>query len=234
METNILIVDDDKDIRTLLKKAFSDEGFNCFEAGTGESALEVLVSKPMNLIILDINLAGIMSGLDVLRLLRSRERFSRIPVVIMSGVHKNSEDIINSFDLGTDDFIAKPFSPRELVVRVKAVLRRASFTRGVDGILNVNNIFIDKDARSVKILGKKIELRPKEFELLWILANKKGTVLSRDFLCERVLGYDYFGSGRTIDSHIKNLRKALGEKADMIKTVRGAGYKIDADEEEII
>ncbi|MFW6172913.1 MAG: response regulator [Elusimicrobiota bacterium] len=229
MKKKILIIDDEESLRSVLKDTLENEGFRVTEGENSEEAIRKAENIKPDLIILDLGIPTI-GGLEVCRILRNKEETKSIPIIILT-VRSREVDKVIGLEMGADDYITKPFSRRELIARVKAVLRRIEFREDKARILKVGNIVIDKEAHIVKVKDKKIELRPKEFELLCILAGRRGAVLNREFLCESILGYEYFGSTRAIDAHVKNLRKALGKEGNIIKTVRGVGYKIEARDE---
>lgn len=225
MKKNILLVDDEKEIREVVKDILEYEGYNVILGENSEEAIRKASSLSPDLMILDLGIPTI-GGLEVCRILKKDKKTMLIPIVILT-VRSREVDKIIGLEMGADDYITKPFQKGEFVARVKAVLRRVEFRGEEKDILSAGNITIDKEAHIVKVNDEKIELRPKEFNLLYVLMEKKGMVLTRDFLCESVLSYEYFGSSRAIDAHVKNLRKSLGKEGDIIKTIRGVGYKIE-------
>jgi DNA-binding response OmpR family regulator len=227
MKTKILVVDDEKPMREVVKDILEHEGYNIILGENSEEAIRKGATLDPDLIILDLGIPTI-GGLEVCRILKNDAKTSAIPIIILT-VRSREVDKIIGLEMGADDYITKPFQKGEFVARVKAVLRRVQFKQADKDIISAGNITVDKDAHIVKVDGKVIDLRPKEFNLLCVLIEKMGVVLSRDFLCESVLSYEYFGSSRAIDAHVKNLRKSLGPEGDIIKTIRGVGYKIEQD-----
>jgi len=225
MKKKILVIDDEESIREVVKDILEHEGYNVIIGINSEEAIRKAVTLTPDIIILDLGIPTI-GGLEVCRILRKEKKTSAIPIIILT-VRSREVDKIIGLEMGADDYIIKPFQKGEFVARVKAVLRRVEYRQTEDNILTAGDISIDKESYIVEIEGKKVDLRPKEFNLLYILIEKKGTVLSRDYLCESVLGYEYYGSSRAIDAHVKNLRKSLGKHGKIIRTVRGVGYKIE-------
>lgn len=222
--TKILIVDDESRMRKLLRDFLVRKSFTVLEAGDGEEALEIFYrEKDLSLIILDVMMPKI-SGFDVLKEIRET---SKIPVIMVTAKGDESDEL-QGFDLGVDEYIAKPFSPKILVARVEAILRRTSPEGEEDKVLSVGNITLDRMAHLVTIDGKNIDLSYKEFELLAYFMENNGIALSREKILTSVWNYDYFGDARTIDTHVKKLRSKLGEKGDYIKTIWGMGYKFEA------
>lgn len=224
MKKKILVIDDEQSIREVVKDILDNEGYNIIIGINSEEAIRKAISLTPDLIILDLGIPTI-GGLEVCRILRKEKRTMSIPIIMLT-VRSREVDKIIGLEMGADDYITKPFQKGEFVARVKAVLRRVEYNEDEEHVLNADNISIDKEAHIVEVDGEKVELRPKEFDLLYVLIEKKGAVLDRDYLCESVLGYEYFGSSRAIDAHVKNLRIALGPEGDIIKTIRGVGYKI--------
>ncbi len=222
--TKILIVDDESRMRKLLRDFLVRKSFTVLEAGDGEEALEIFYrEKDLCLIILDVMMPKI-SGFDVLKEIRET---SKIPVIMVTAKGDESDEL-QGFDLGVDEYIAKPFSPKILVARVEAILRRTSSEGEEDKVLSVGEITLDRMAHQVTIDGKNIDLSYKEFELLAYFMENNGIALSREKILTSVWNYDYFGDARTIDTHVKKLRSKLGEKGDYIKTIWGMGYKFEA------
>lgn len=223
----ILIVDDEAPLRTSLKAYLEQEGYTVATAEDGISALNVARTFSPHLIILDIMLPG-MNGLDVLRSLR---RDSDVYVLMLTA-KVNETDKVVGLTLGADDYLTKPFSPRELVARVQAILRRRRSGTPSDLNLNFHRLRIDPAARRVWKDDKEVQLTPTELELLLALVRHRGRVLSRDQLIEQIWGYDYYGDERVIDVHIRRLRRKLEDEATnsrYIATVRGAGYRFDGE-----
>ncbi len=225
MKKKILVIDDEKAIREVVRDILEHEGFNVIVGSNSDEAIRKAIALVPDLIVLDLGIPTI-GGLEVCRILKKENNTRTIPIIILT-VRSREVDKIIGLEMGADDYITKPFNKGEFVARVKAVLRRVEYRDGEEDILVVGGITINKEAHIVEVKGKSVDLRPKEFSLLYILMEKKGTVLSRDYLCESVLGYEYFGSSRAIDAHVKNLRKSLGREGDMIKTIRSVGYKIE-------
>lgn len=219
----ILIVDDDTNICELLRLYIEKEGFEASIANDGETALKMFDTVNPDLILLDIMLPG-LDGWQVCREIREH---SRVPVIMLTA-RSDERDELQGFELGVDEYISKPFSPKILVARVGAILRR---TLGADPgeLLKAGGIEIDKTAHLVKLDGKPIELSFKEFELLTYFVENQGIALSREKILNNVWNYDYFGDARTIDTHVKKLRSKLEEKGDYIKTIWGMGYKFEVE-----
>jgi len=221
----ILIVDDESDLRTMLSSYLDAEGFDVVEAIDGDQALEQIDSTGPDLVVLDVGLPG-MDGFEVLRRVR---QVSEVPVIMLTA-HAEEVDRIVGLTVGADDYVTKPFSPREVIARISAVLRRTTRTVGVatDEIVKFEALVVDLARREVRRDGEVVELSALEFDLLAALASAPGRVFTREQLMERVWGWDYFGVPRLVDVHVANLRKALGDDAAsprFIGTVRGVGYK---------
>jgi DNA-binding response OmpR family regulator len=218
MSGSVLLVEDEENLASLVRAYLEQEGYRVISAGTGAEALRAIDTEPVRLVVLDLNLPD-MDGLDVCRQIRTR---SSVPVVMLTARDEEA-DRLTGLETGADDYIGKPFSPKELVARMKAVLRRAE-PHAEEELLVLGDIVLRRGAREVSVAGEPIELRPKEFDLLAYLVQNRGTVLSRDLLLERVWGYDYAGGTRTVDVHVAQLRRKLG-RPDLIQTIRGSGYK---------
>jgi len=218
----ILVVDDESRMRKLVKDFLVKQNYEVLEAGDGSEALDVFFdNQDIALIILDVMMPK-MDGWQVCREVRT---YSRVPIIMLTA-RADERDELQGFQLGVDEYIAKPFSPKILVARVEAILRRTNqLTEGE--VLSYGGISIDQAAHVVTIDGKTIDLSFKEFELLTYFMENKGIALSREKILNSVWNYDYFGDARTIDTHVKKLRSKLGEKGDMIKTVWGMGYKLE-------
>ncbi|NNF69445.1 MAG: response regulator transcription factor [Acidimicrobiia bacterium] len=223
----VLVVDDEEPIRDLVASYLRDEGFDVTEAATGEAALESLDRSVPDLVVLDIRLPGI-DGLEVLREIR---KASDVYVILLTARTEETDRVIG-LEVGADDYVTKPFSPRELVARIKAVLRRGSRRADPpDDISSFDRLVIDKGAHEVRADGAAVDLTALEFQLLEALASAPGRVFTRGQLIERVWGWDFFGDERIVDVHIRNLRKAIGDSVEdprFIATVRGVGYKFVA------
>lgn len=223
----LLIVDDEARIRDLIRKYATFEGYNVEEASNGMEAIEKCRQKNYDLIIMDV----MMPELDGFSACREIRRKSQVPVIMLSA-RGEEYDRIHGFELGIDDYVVKPFSPRELMMRVSAVLKRtaANVPATSDGErVTIGDMVVDFAARQVTIKGEKLNLSPKEYDLLFYMVRNRGIALTREKLISDVWGYDFFGDDRTLDTHIKLLRKSLGEYADKITTLRGVGYRFEKD-----
>ena len=223
----LLIVDDEARIRDLIRKYAALEGYNVEEASNGMEAIEKCRQKNYDLIIMDV----MMPELDGFSACREIRRKSQVPVIMLSA-RGEEYDRIHGFELGIDDYVVKPFSPRELMMRVSAVLKRtaANAPAASDGErVTIGDMVVDFAARQVTIKGEKLNLSPKEYDLLFYMVRNRGVALTREKLISDVWGYDFFGDDRTLDTHIKLLRKSLGEYADKITTLRGVGYRFEKD-----
>lgn len=218
----ILIVDDELLIRNVIKEYLLNEGYKVLEAKDGFDALRVISDNKVDLIVLDI----MMPKMDGFTCLSEIRKTKNIPVIMLSA-RKEETDKLNSFDLGVDDYVTKPFSPKELVARVKAHLKR---TTSNNENYTYKNLLVDYKGRKVTINGKEVNLTPKEYELLTYFIKNKGIALSREQLLNNVWDYDYYGDDRTVDTHIKMLRKSLGDYRNLIKTIREVGYKYETKE----
>lgn len=222
----ILIADDEARLRKLVRDYLVRENYEILEAADGEEALEIFYREPkLDLIILDIMMPK-QNGYEVCREIRQT---SQVPIMMLTAKGEES-DVLQGFDIGADEYITKPFSPRILVARVNAVLRRTSDPDENDGKLEAAGICIDKNAHVVTIDGEEISLSVKEFELLTYFVQNRGIALSRETILNNVWNYDYYGDARTIDTHVKKLRSKMGKKGDLIRTVWGMGYKFEATE----
>ena len=222
---NILLVEDDKNISKLVKYNLEKSGYNCLAVVTGEDGFEILDKEKINLIILDVMLPK-MDGFEVCRLIKQEDLYSQIPIIMLTARAEEIDRIVG-LELGADDYIAKPFSPRELVLRVKAILKR-SVTKTVVSpkeILNFDKLKIDIPRHKVLVNAKEVKLTAMEFDLLVILLNRKGRVQSREQLLNDVWGIEADVTTRTVDTHVKRLRQKLGRYGKFIETVRGYGYR---------
>jgi DNA-binding response OmpR family regulator len=218
----ILVVDDESRMRKLVRDFLVKQNFDVLEAGDGEEAVDIFFrEKDIALIILDVMMPK-MDGWQVCREIRA---YSKVPIIMLTA-KSDERDELQGFDLGVDEYITKPFSPKILVARVEAILRRSNLLTNED-IISVGGIELNKSAHQVKIDGKDIELSFKEFELLAYFMENQGIALSREKILNNVWNYDYFGDARTIDTHVKKLRSKLGEKGELIKTIWGMGYKFE-------
>ncbi len=219
----ILVVDDESRMRKLVRDFLVKQGYEVLEAGDGESALDIFFEqKDVALLILDIMMPK-LDGWEVCREIRKYS--SKIPIIMLTA-KSDERDELQGFELGVDEYITKPFSPKILVARVEAILRRTNLV-GSQDVLACNGIELNKTAHQVSIDGREIELSYKEFELLAYFMENQGIALSREKILNNVWNYDYFGDARTIDTHVKKLRGKLGDKGDMIKTIWGMGYKFE-------
>jgi two-component system, OmpR family, alkaline phosphatase synthesis response regulator PhoP len=218
MSGSVLLVEDEENLASLVRAYLEQEGYRVIAAVTGAEALRAIEAEPVRIVVLDLNLPD-MDGLEVCRQIRSR---SSVPVVMLTA-RDEEKDRLAGLEIGADDYIGKPFSPKELVARMKAVLRRTE-PHSEEELLVLGDIALRRSAREVTVAGEPIELRPKEFDLLAYLMQNRGAVLSRDSLLEQVWGYDYAGGTRTVDVHVAQLRRKLG-RPDLIRTIRGSGYK---------
>lgn len=220
----LLIVDDEERIRKLIAKYAVFEGYEVEEAENGMQAVEMARSDPGDLVILDI----MMPELDGFSAAREIRKHSDVPIIFLSA-RGEEYDRIHGFELGVDDYVVKPFSPRELMMRVGAVLRRsrASQPENVHEQVQLGGMTVDFTARQVWINGTALELSPKEYDLLFFMVRNRGIALTRDRLISEVWGFDFFGDDRTLDTHIKLLRKQLGDYARYITTLRGVGYRFE-------
>ena len=218
----VLMVDDESRMRKLVSDFLTRKGYIVIEAGDGEEALDrFYADKDISLVILDVMMPK-MNGWDVCREIRKN---SKVPIIMLTAKSDESSEL-NGFECGADEYIAKPFSPKILTARVDALIRR-SYSIDSSEVTDVGGIIIDKAAHIVKIDGQEIDLSFKEFELLTYFVDNKGLALSREKVLNNVWNYDYFGDARTIDTHVKKLRKKLGDKGDYIKTIWGMGYKFE-------
>ena len=222
MDKCILVVDDEQRMRKLIKDFLTAKGYKILEAEDGEKALEVYEKNKnqINLILLDV----MMPKLDGWSVLRQIRQDSTVPIIRLTARGEEQDELFG-FELGVDEYISKPFSPKILVARVEAILKRTNQTN--TEITEYGGIEIDKEGRTVKVDGKLVELSLREYELLVYLVDNTNIALSRDKILNNVWNYDYYGDSRTIDSHIKKIRHKLGKKGKYIKTIRGIGYKFE-------
>ena len=221
----ILVVDDESRKRKLVKDFLTKKNFQVLEAGNGEEAMDIFYEeKDIALIILDVMMPK-MDGWEVCREIRKN---SKVPIIMLTA-RSDERDELLGFDLGVDEYISKPFSPKILVARVEAILRRTGQNNPED-VISAGGIVIDKAAHLATVDGKPMELSFKEFELLTYFLENQGIALSREKILNSVWNYDYFGDARTIDTHVKKLRSKMGDKGEYIKTVWGMGYKFEVDE----
>ena len=224
-ELKILVVDDESRMLKLVKDFLTRAGYQVLEAQDGEEAVDTFYStKGINLLVLDVMMPK-MDGWEVVKEIR---KVSKVPIIMLTAKDQEQDELLG-FELGVDEYISKPFSPKILVARVEAILRRTGQDAGND-VLSAGGIVIDKSAHQASVDGKPMELSFKEFELLTYFLENQGIALSREKILNSVWNYDYFGDARTIDTHVKKLRSKMGEKGEYIKTVWGMGYKFEVDE----
>ncbi|MBE5898007.1 MAG: response regulator transcription factor [Lachnospiraceae bacterium] len=225
MAAKILIADDESRIRKLVNDFLSREGYEIIEASDGKEALDVFYDKNPDLVILDVMMPK-FTGLEVCKEIRES---SGVPIIILTAKDTESDEL-SGFSSGADEYISKPFSPKILVARVNALLRRSS-TFNIEDVLDAGKIHIDINAHLVSVDGSEIVLSVKEFELLCYFINNQGIALSREKILDNVWDYDYFGDARTVDTHVKKLRAKLKEYGKYIQTIWGMGYKFEVKEE---
>ena len=220
----ILVVDDESRMRKLVNDFLSKKGYSVLEAADGAEAVELFFKEENSdiaLIILDV----MMPKMDGWQVVREIRQFSKVPIVMLTARAEEQDELLG-YDLGVDDYVSKPFSPKILVARVEAILRRTS-SAADEGTIEAGGIIMDKAAHSVTIDGQNVDLSFKEFELLDYFMENKGIALSREKILNNVWDYDYFGDARTIDTHVKKLRAKMGDKGELIKTIWGMGYKFE-------
>ena len=221
----ILVVDDESRMRKLVKDFLVKNNYDVLEAEDGSQALDIFFAgNDIALVILDV----MMPKIDGWQVCREIRAYSKVPIIMLTA-KSDERDELQGFELGVDEYISKPFSPKILVARVEAILRRTN-QMSEDALLEAGGILINKAAHIVTIDDKQVELSYKEFELLSYFIENQGIALSREKILNSVWNYDYFGDARTIDTHVKKLRSKLGDKGDLIKTIWGMGYKFDANE----
>ena len=224
--SKILVVDDEARIRQLIRKYAEFEGHTVEEAVDGMQAIEICRKNNYDLIIMDV----MMPELDGFSACREIRKFSNTPVIMLSA-RGEEYDKIHGFELGSDDYVVKPFSPKELMMRVNAVIKRSSGNNEEEknDVFTFESLTVDFSARIVTIDGTRVEMTPKEYELFFYMVKNKGIALTREKLISEVWGYDFFGDERTLDTHIKLLRKSLGEYSKCIVTLRGVGYRFETN-----
>ena len=223
-DIKILVVDDEQRMRKLVRDFLVKKGFQVLEASDGEEAIDVFFSeKNIELVILDV----MMPKMDGWAVCREIRQYSQVPIVMLTAKSGEKDELLG-FELGVDEYISKPFSPKVLVAIVEAILRRTGAS--TEDILEIGGITLDKSAHEVTIDGNKLELSFKEFELLTYFIDNKGIALSREKILNNVWNYDYYGDARTIDTHVKKLRNKMGDKGNYIKTIWGMGYKFEVDQ----
>ena len=221
-DVTVLVVDDESRMRKLIKDFLMQKGYSILEAGDGEEALQVFTENQnkINLILLDV----MMPKLDGWSVLRQIRQTSKVPIIMLTARGEEQDELFG-FELGVDEYISKPFSPKILVARVEAILKRTN--PEAKELKDYGGIVIDAEGRTVTVDGKQIEMSLREYELLKYLLDNENIALSRDKILNNVWNYDYYGDSRTIDSHIKNIRHKLGKKGKYIQTIRGIGYKFE-------
>ena len=226
----ILVVDDEEMIRRLIRKYAEFESYEVDEAGNGMEAVEKCRDGDYDLIVMDI----MMPELDGFSAVREIRKQKNVPVIMLSA-RGEEYDKISGFELGADDYVVKPFSPKELMLRVNAVLKRSAANGEKDGkeadIFTLGNLKVDFDARLVYIDGKRVDMSPREYDLFFYMVKNRDRALTREKLLSEVWGYDFYGDDRTLDTHIKMLRRSLGEYSGHIVTLRGVGYRFDTKKE---
>ncbi len=225
MPTKIMIVEDDPDICEILSYNLEQENYDVEIFNDGKEALESLLKSPADLILLDLMLPG-MNGLEFARIVRKDESTFNIPIIMITA-RSDELDILQGLEQGADDYITKPFRPKEVIARVKALLRRHH--RDEDKIVEIGGLSVNFSKHEVSTGDEKLDLTPKEFLLLKALIDAKGRVLSRDQLLDKVWGFDYYGDPRTVDVHVRRLRKKLGAWSNVVDTVKGFGYRIKSE-----
>ncbi|WOO36226.1 response regulator transcription factor [Anaerocolumna sp. AGMB13020] len=219
----VLVVDDESRMRKLVKDFLSKKNYEVYEAENGEQAVDMFFNiKDISLLVLDV----MMPKMDGWQVCREIRQYSQVPIIMLTAKSDEKDELLG-FELGVDEYISKPFSPKILVARVEAILRRTNAIE--EGIVEVGGIVLDKAAHMVKIDEEAIDLSFKEFELLTYFITNQGVALSRERILNNVWNYDYFGDARTIDTHVKKLRSKMGEKGEYIKTIWGMGYKFEID-----
>lgn len=226
MSDRIVIIEDDPDICEILKFNLEQSGYDAAIYYDGNKGYEAIIQSPPDLILLDLMLPG-MNGLEIARKVRFEDRTKHIPIIMITA-RSEEFDVLHGLEQGADDYITKPFRPREVIARIKALLRRHK--RDEDQIYQIGELSINFSRHEVSTGNKNIDLTPKEFSMLKALILAKGRVLSRDQLLDQVWGYDYYGEVRTVDVHVRRLRQKLDNLADVIETVKGFGYRIKISE----
>lgn len=219
----ILVVEDERDILDLVCYHLEQGGYKTLRADSGNAALDIAGQDQLDLIILDIMLPG-LSGTEVCRMLKQQEETRHIPVIMLTAKGEEIDRVVG-FELGADDYVTKPFSPRELVLRVKAIFKRIHSSGDKKEVIMIDGMTIDVPKHQVLLEGDRVELTATEFKLLLTLVERKGRVQTRDMLLETVWGYDYMGFTRTVDTHIRRLRFKLNKWGECIETIRGVGYR---------
>ena len=220
----LLVVDDEARIRELIKKYATFEQYDVTEAENGMQAVELCRQQDFDLIIMDV----MMPDLDGFSACREIRKISAVPILMLSA-RGEEYDKLHGFELGIDDYVVKPFSPKELMMRVGAILKRSGAKSESREVVDIGDLRVDFTARRVTLEGKPLDLSPKEYDLLFYLVRNRGIALTREKLLSEIWGYDFFGDDRTLDTHIKLLRRQLGPYADRITTLRGVGYRFEQE-----
>ncbi len=220
----LLVVDDEARIRELIKKYATFEQYEVTEAENGMQAVELCRQQDFDLIIMDV----MMPDLDGFSACREIRKTSAVPILMLSA-RGEEYDKLHGFELGIDDYVVKPFSPKELMMRVGAILKRSGAKSESREVVDIGDLRVDFTARRVTLAGKPLDLSPKEYDLLFYLVRNRGIALTREKLLSEIWGYDFFGDDRTLDTHIKLLRRQLGPYADRITTLRGVGYRFEQE-----
>lgn len=218
----LLVVDDEEKIRSMIKKYAVYEGHEIFEASNGFEAIDMCRSHSFDMIVMDI----MMPELDGFSACKEIRKMSQTPIIVLSA-RGEEYDRIHGFEVGADDYVVKPFSVKELMMRIQAILKRGNYNDSAKDIMTIEGLTIDFTGRIVTINNEVVELSPKEYDLLFFMVRNKGIALTRERLISEVWGYDYFGDDRTLDTHIKLLRKHLGEYQKFVVTLRGVGYRFE-------
>lgn len=221
---NILIAEDEERLRKLIVKYLKNENYSTFEAANGKEAIQLFEEEAIDLVILDV-MMPIIDGWQTCKAIRSK---SNVPIIMLTA-RSEEEDKILGFELGVDDYVTKPFSTRELLARVRALLKRSGKTEAKEDLV-IGNLNIHTPSRTVTVSGEEVALSPKEYDLLLFFTDHPNRALSREQILNRVWGYDFFGDGRTVDTVIKRLRKKIGDEGERITTVRSVGYKFEVEE----
>lgn len=222
----ILLVDDDARIRSIVREYAQAEEWFFEEAENGQEALRLMAANEFALVVLDV-MMPVMDGWATLKQIR---KGSQVPIILLTARTEEYDKLLG-FELGVDDYIGKPFSPRELIARIKALLKRTAAASAYAGRLSFGELDIDTDAHRVRVAGEAVALTPKEYELLAFFATRPGKAFTRDQLLNQVWGYDYFGDARTVDTHIRSLREKLGPCRRFLTTVWGTGYRFETEKD---
>lgn len=222
--SKLLIVDDEFGIREIIKKYATFEGYEVKEAENGMDALDIAMAEDFDLIIMDV----MMPELDGFSACKEIRKHKKTPIIMLSA-RGEEYDRIHGFELGVDDYVVKPFSPRELMMRVAAVIKRSQNGRDNSDVFIYKGLVVDFSARIVTVDGVRASMTPKEYDLFFYMVKNRGIALTRETLISKVWGYDFFGDDRTLDTHIKLLRKSLGEYSSCVVTLRGVGYRFEAE-----